>query len=161
VLRDEALPLPSGLVHRMDPYLPSRIHPGPAAELSDRDAEANAGVRSEFVDLVGDQAVGRREGALKRDEGSWVSRQNLSLSEMNKRELEIMHHGEVGQGEGLVQAKQRKEANRVSLREKSNSKSSSSSGKYSPHSSVLSSLCSTRSDLNVLSFAATGGVGPK
>jgi hypothetical protein len=55
---------------------------------------------------------------------------------MNKRELEIMRNGEAGQGEGLVQAKLKKEAQRLNQREKSNSKSSSSSGKYSPHSSV-------------------------
>jgi hypothetical protein len=61
---------------------------------------------------------------------------------MNKRELEIMRNGEAGQGEGLMQAKLKKESsNRAShYREnKSNSKSSSSSGKYSPHSSVCQS----------------------
>lgn len=32
----------------------------------------------------------------------------MSLSEMNKRELDIMRNGEAGQGEGLVQAKLKK-----------------------------------------------------
>ena len=61
-----------------------------------------------------------------------------------------MHNGEAGQGEGLVSAKLKKEsASKVtsSYREKSNYKSSSS-GKYSPHSSVSPALSRTRDDLN-------------
>ena len=73
---------------------------------------------------------------------------NVNLGDMNQREKEIMKNGEFGQGEGLVDAKMRKESsNKVPVsKDRSYSKGSSSS-KNSPQL-VCTVLFSSKNDFH-------------